>query len=623
MYPGVVVEFDDQSQIQQVDSEPSSVENVPLFGAVFTSDKGTEEWTRISGSAFFDMYGKNISFARHGQPLLQAAMSINAGAELLCKRLVADDATLAIAAIIAELGTAENTTQKVDGSGKPLYYTDENKTSETTEVTEYPVMETANVPSIKYSFKILSDTASYVNAETAYEAIKAELTENQYLLYVIGDNGRGTSKKRIKIVPNYKLSRDLDYAMYNLSVIEGGSEIESFSFSFNPNVIVNGTNISLQSMVNNNSTQISCATDDAHVDEFVSAVAAAMGTDVDTVYGYDVLFGCTHKGIALSGVQVDGSVLQNSAGQLLLGGSNGSLGNYPIQKTDIWSTLAVQALDGTFDSVIFNVDQYKLCAIVDANYPPRVKRAIEALATFREDFMYFRDEGLGLTNISLIEEAGAYETKNMYCTSYCQSYDIFDPYTKRQITVTIGYDLAQNLVDHYNNGINRPAAGLKYGMTIDNAIYGTLSFAPTVCPDPAGNQKEQLEEMRVNYASYIDNRLVIETLYTSQEKHTQWSYVNNVMAVQEVVRAIRSRCPAIRYNFIDGEDLEKYREDVEDIIAPYKPNFKTLELVYAADATYSANKIFYAVLKVCHRNFVQTEWFKVTAIPEATTEGSN
>ena len=128
-----------------------------------------------------------------------------------------------------------------------------------------------------------------------------------------------------------------------------------------------------------------------------------------------------------------------------------------------------------------------------------------------------------------------------------------------------------------------------------------------------------MEEIGVNYASYIDNALVIESLYTSQEKKSQWSYVNNVMGIQEVVRAIRRRCPAIRYSFMDGEDLEKYRKEVEEVIAPYASNFKTLELTYVADTTYAANKIFYAVLKCVYKDFVQTEWFKVIALPTQTT----
>lgn len=120
--------------------------------------------------------------------------------------------------------------------------------------------------------------------------------------------------------------------------------------------------------------------------------------------------------------------------------------------------------------------------------------------------------------------------------------------------------------------------------------------------------------MHINYASYIDNRLVLETLYTSQDKHTQWSYINNVMGIQDVVKAIRTRCPIIRYSFIDGEDLEKYRADVEEVLDGFKSNFKALQLQFVEDTTYSQNKIFYAVLQVVYKDFVQSEYFKVTAL---------
>ena len=178
----------------------------------------------------------------------------------------------------------------------------------------------------------------------------------------------------------------------------------------------------------------------------------------------------------------------------------------------------------------------------------------------------------------------------------------------------ITYSLAKLFVEHLNNGRILPPAGMKHSMIITDAIYGTLSFAPTICPEPEGNQKEKLEELRVNYASYLDNQLVLESLYTSQERMSQWSWLNNVMGIQEVVRAIRRRCPAIRYSFIDGEDLERYRADVEEIIAAYRTNFKLLELEFVSDSTYSANKIFYAVLKVVYNDFIQTEMFKIVAL---------
>ena len=607
MYPGVIVEYDDQSTISPL--VVNEVRNKPLFAALFTSDKGTEEWTRVTGKEFFDMYGKTISFSRHGQPLLQAAMSINAGAELLCKRLVASDATLANLGIVATIKDTE--VQATDEDGNLLYLDADNE--ETVEVTDTPSM----VDGKAISYSIMTADSATTPAE-AYEAMSGKLAEGQYLIYVICDNGRGTSKKRIRIVPNYKLSKNMEYTMYTLSVIEGSEVVESMNFSVNPNLIVSGQNISLYSMINTNSTQLVCVDDSTGMESFITALSEVAGIDEETLYSYDPLFGCTNRGVALSGlvVDADGIDLQYATGQMLQSGSNGAFGTHPIKNTEEFSTQAVAALNGTFDPAIFNVDQYRLQAVIDANYPEKVKRAIEGLAIFREDFMYFRDQGLGVNSLDLVIENHAKETKSKFCATYFQSYDIIDPYTKKQIPVTIGYSLARLLVEHCNNGVNLPTAGFKHNMVINDAVYGTLSFTPTICPDPIGNQKEILEDMRINYASYIDNQLVVESLYTSQEKNTQWSYINNVMSIQEVVKAIRIRCPVIRYTFIEGEDLERYRADVEEVIAPFRTNFKSLELEYVEDATYSANKIFYAALKVVYKDFIQTEWFKVTALAD-------
>lgn len=605
MYPGFIAEFNDQSDINRL--PVTEVRNRALFGSVFTSDKGPEGWTRVVGEEFFNLYGKTISFARHGQPLLQSAMAVNAGAEMLCKRLVADDAALANISLVATLSDTE--VQATDADGNPLYLDDEG--NQTVEVTETPVMTTEKT--VKYSIKSVEGVKTL---NEAFSTALKDCSEGEYLLYTIADNGRGTSKKRIKIVPNYRLSKGQVYTLYNLSVLENSVEDESMTFTTNPAIIVNNQNISLGSMIRTYSTQLVCHENEAGLEAYVSALAEAAGITYDEMYQNDILFCRTNKGDIIKGVSFDstGIDLSYSYGQMLANGDNGSFGFAPIQQAEVWSEQAIKAINGTYDNVIFNLDQYKLTAWVDANYPSDVKHALEFLAAFREDFMYFRDQGLGQTSLELIESERWNETHNMFCATYPQSYDIIDPYTKKQISVTIGYDLAQLLVAHCDNGCILPTAGMKHKMIISNAIYGTLSFTPTICPDPEGNQKEKMEDMRMNYASYIDNQLVLETLWTSQEKYSQWSFVSNVMGAQEIVKAIRTRCPAIRYSFIEGEDLTQYKADVEEVIAPYASNFRTLELEYIADATYSANKIFYAALNIVYKEFVQTEWFKVTAL---------
>lgn len=614
MYVGTIIEYDDQSAITTLPI--ADVRTNPLYLALFTSDKGPEEWTELSGEDWFDAYGSNISFARHGQPLLQAAMSINAGARLLSKRLVASNATLANLSIVATV--TEGETQAKDSAGN-LLYTDSNG-DDTTTVTDTPKMiKTANV---KYEGKSVTDISSNDPKEVA-DKVQSTLTAGQYLLFTITDNGRGVSNKRFMIVPNYRLSRSAEYIEYTITISESNNDLETFTFSPIPHLVVYGSNHSLQAVIENGSVQVKCIQNETGTNNFIAKLAEITSQTTAEIEAIDFLFGYNRKGVALDNIIIDntGLNLQNSFGQALLEGNNGSFGNKPFSEENFgeYVAQAEYALgtdsNNVYDTVIYDLDRYKIDLIVDANYPDGVKRAIETLVTYREDCCFLRDMGTGMCNLEMIRIANEeLAVKNKFISTYCQYYDIIDPYSKRQITVTISYDMAQLMVAHMNAGRILPACGIKHDMIIDSAIKGTLNFAPVVCPEPLGNQKEVMEDIRVNYATYIGEDLVVETEYTSQELYSQWSFLNNILGTQEVVRAIRSRCPVIRYSFIDGEDLERYKADIEDVIAQYSSNFKTIEFSYVADPVYTNNKIFYAAIRVGFRDFIQTEWFKVTAI---------
>lgn len=608
MYVGTIIEYDDQSAIQSLPI--SDVRQQPLYLSLFTSDKGPEDWTVLSGKDWFKAYGDSISFAKHGQPLLQAAISINAGARLLSKRLVANDATLANISIVATV--TEKTEQVKDAEGN-LIYLDANG-DDTTEVTDTP--KNIKKAVIKYDY-VKAESVDANEPQMVYDTVKESVTADQFLLYTITDNGRGSSNKRIKIVPNYRISRSKSYLDYSMVVTEGEVAQETMSFSAVPNMVVNSANHSLKSVIDTKSTQICCVQNDAGIESFITKLSEITGMTYDEVASIDFLFGYNRKGTKLETIDIDttGQSLDNSLGQPLLCGTNGSLGDAPFDGThdEDYVKLAEAALDGTYDTCIFNLDQYKIDACIDANYPLGVKEAIETLVTFREDFAFLRD--MGTTNNTLdmiIDYNDSLSVKNKFIATYCTYYDVIDPYSKKQITVTIGYTLARLLVSHMNAGRILPVCGIKFSMIIDDAIPGTVNFTPVVCPD--NNQKEVMEDNRINYAAYIGDDLVLETEYTSQSEYTQFSFLNNILGVQEVVRAIRTRCPAIRYSFIDGEDLERYKADIEDVISNYRSNFKSIVFSYVNDPVYTNNKIFYAALNVGFRDFIQTEWFKVTAI---------
>lgn len=614
MYVGTIVEYDDQSAITSLPIADVRVN--PLYLSVFTSDKGPEDWTELQGKDWFTAYGNSISFAKHGQPLLQSAIAINAGARLLSKRLVASDATLANMSIVASISTQTVNTY----SNGAVVIVDPEDSINLGDGIELVSSVTTNT--IKYEGITIPDITEN-DPELVYEAVKAQIGEGKYHLFTITDNGRGLSNKRFNIIPNYRLSKSKDYVEYSLTVSENGINLESMIFSAIPGLIVDGVAHTMQSVVKNNSKQICCYQNDEGLEAFIKALADTSDVTVDEIKAIDFLNGYNKKGVKIDSINVDesGLNLQNAFGHSLLSGTNGAFGDCPIDSANeaeyVKQAEYALGVDSTnvYDTLIYDLDRYKIELCVDANYPAGVKRAIETLATFREDFVFLRDMGLGLNSLEAIKLYNdELLVKNKFIATYCTSYDIIDPYSKKQIPVTIGYSLARLMVDHLNAGRILPACGIKHDMIIDEAIKGTLNFAPVVCPEPLGNQKEVMEEIAVNYATYIGEDLVIETEYTSQEMHTQFSFMNNILATQEVVRAIRSRCPVIRYSFIDGEDLERYKADIEDVIARYASNFKSITFDYVNDPVYVNNKIFYAAINVGFRDFIQTEWFKVTAI---------
>ena len=184
---------------------------------------------------------------------------------------------------------------------------------------------------------------------------------------------------------------------------------------------------------------------------------------------------------------------------------------------------------------------------------------------------------------------------------------------KKIIDVTIGYSLVRLITMHWGNGRNLVLAGKGNGWTIPEMVEGSLNFAPKVTP--AEDQQDMMDELRVNYGYYQQGTFTIATEYTSQERHTQLSYINNVLLVQNLIKDIRIQCPKSRYKFISGNDFKTYEEDVNAVIANYNSKFDAIKLTWQQDAVYAANKIVYAIIKVKFKDFAQYEIFRIIAVP--------
>ena len=626
--PGLSVIWDDQSQIASATVPTEDGVDRPIFMTVVSSDKGPEEWkTKVYGQDFYDYYGATPSFYKHGQSLIQAANIIDAGGYLTIKRVVAQDATLANIGVVAEVTNVPQ--QKIDPVTKKGLWID-NVTNKPTTVPQYNAtgaldpnaMIMENHINIQFKLKTVAlsgnDIKSFANTFlAANKHTNPAGTNGQYPLFMILDNGRGVSKKRWRIYRDTTVSSPVKYVRYFLEIMEDGEVLEQIPFTMNPDIVEKERNMSLSNSVMIHSKQLRAVFFDEEFKAFAENVSMLMGFSDDEYAYADCLFGTNFYGINYSNVTISSAPnLGTIYGIELANGSNGSFGDRPITAAT-WPIEIKKAFDGSFDDCIYDLDNNRIDAIFDANYPDVVKRSIEQLVNFREDCMFFRDMGTGirgLDDIKLEYDKGI--ARSRFCASYINSYDIYEKYTKKQITVTIMYNLARLFVKHFINGRNRPFCGQKYDVIIptDSLIEGTLNFSPK--HTPALDQRKELDTLRANYCSYYDgNILTLNSEYTSQVDYTQLCWINNVLAIQEIIKAIRVLCPKIRYSFLDGEDLTKYKEDVQNmVINRYANRFQSCTIEYVSNALYDSNKILYAVIKVKFRNFVQTEQFKIIAL---------
>ena len=313
---------------------------------------------------------------------------------------------------------------------------------------------------------------------------------------------------------------------------------------------------------------------------------------------------------------------------MLENGDNGSFGDAPFGTKEYEEALCwffyptpvspfadLQAKhDYEGSDQIFDLDDYTVAAVIDANYPDNVKEAIANLVTFREDCFFFRDMGLDIDSYaSIMNKKYNSKINNRYIGDYLTTYQIYDPNTYKRIRVTAMYDLAAALVGHFINGPFRPLAGTVNSMILTSAIEGTVNYTPRITPTV--NQKSLLEDARVNYAIFQQGQCVLQSLYTSQEAYTQLSYINNVLAIQQVARAVRIACPKHRYTLVKGFDFSSYEDSVNQVLRNYSMNFQELTFEYQVDPLMSVQKIFYAVLGFRFNNWAQTEIFELYALP--------
>lgn len=605
-------------------------ESIPLFLCVFSSDKGTEEITNFTKDDFVSMYGSTADFFKYGQPLIQAHAIVNAGGRILAKRIVADDANLANAVVFANV--TQEAKDKTTADGKQLYINDSG--AETEEVTG--TKATVNYAKIKYTISTIENVKS---VDAVLDAANKAKTDAKFPLFVICENGRGKSIKKFRIMPDYDVSKNAGFMIYNLQDIESNTVLENARFSAYPDGISNysGTRRNL-SLTESTSTQLKTRYDAEGLEAFVAKLAEITGYSKQAIYESDFLFGKTTRGRVLPGLEIDNEStdavnLSSTYGIPLESGTDGAFPEHPfagLVPSKEWTNAATKFLSGDTDSSIWDLDQYKIDYCCDANYPDEVKEKLSQLAMWRQDFFFFRDLGTDVRSLQDVRDKiqKQFFVKSPFIGDYITCYDIIDRDSKKQIRVTMLHGLAPLLVKHYTTNVAAPIAGEFNSIVITEAIEGTMTFTPRITPKI--NQKEILDELKLNYANYSsEGVLTVLSTYTSQDHNGPLSYSSNVIVTQMCVKDIRRYTPKIRFMLMDAAgdanvvDFNKYRElIVDNVITKYKKYFKSIDMVYTRDPEMISNKIFNASLYCYYKDFPQGEVFDVFAV-EGSPDNNN
>lgn len=626
MYPGTIInEWHDQSLIQPRPIE--QVDNIPLYLHVSSFDRGPEDLRIVSGQTFYDLYGSKMHFSKHGQPALQAANIIDGGGQMLLKRLVAKDALLANVIFVADVTSVTNATKDTEGTETAVslqYLTtgvddpeavDKYNIGKSTSSVKWTAVSITNCKTedeVKAEAEKLHNEAEAIVVTNADDSVVVTKVES-FPMITVTDNGRCVSNKAIRFVPDLNTSKDMGTMYFNVYIYEGTTRLEEALCTLNPTSVYNNT---LYGLNPETSIQVKFSMVDGMYDAYIDKITKITGITAEEATKCDMIFMTDNRGSALTQITLDAESvdLGSPYGVELQNGSNGNFSESPFA-TDEWVEAAIEVFNGTFDDIIWDLDTYKIAAIFDANYPDKVKNVIADFVNFRQDCVFFRDYGVNINSYAgIVAKYNSWENnrKTKFIWDYYTTYQIYDPETKVRDRVTMMYDFARICITHFANGAYRPLAGLVNSMILPSAIEGTINFTPRITP--VVNQKALLDDMRINYAIFNDGQCVVQSLYTSQPALSQLSYGNNVLAIQEVIRSVRTSCPKQRYTFTSGSDFSSYADAVNNVLKGFRGNFADLEFEYTQNNIKAANKIFYASIKFRFNNWAQTEVFDIYAL---------
>lgn len=574
-HPHDTITVNDNSGYVEVAEQLNNSDPV-LFQAFFS---GQGEDNKIFTCSDYDKLVAEYGYPDinlYGQSYYQAAQWLKGGGIVKGIRVTANNAVKANTVVLLNIKTVDSDVQKTDTLGNLVYYVSaEDKTEivatdETYNAdTAVPVMLKKAV--VSFETKSFTDDLNLTSINDVKAQIKSLLEENEeegtykIPLFLVVSKGRGAygNSFRIRLTNNLTRDKETNYRNYNFELLinSGSGLIKNFNTvvsSYTSAKNLANRSMYIEDVINSSDVGIKLYGMDDAWSKVTSILlpliqqetqfADITATDVDFL-GFKSLKAVPYKYVELS----EDSVIDLTAveGIGLVSGSDGNFAETNGDRFDEMYSRLEELFEGKIDPSILDINEHMFKVALDANYPIEVKKKMVTWRKNRDDFNLVLD-ACDTNTIALLKDY--LENKLSIGNDYgvlvnTQSFDTYDSYTGRNITVTTNWLYATLLANHIKtSGTHVPFAGIDIPL---NSYIIEGSLKPVFSND---QDKNDIYELRGNYIQKENGYYVFGSNVTHQEKLTDLTYFNNSLTLYEMKAIVRSLGSQFRFKFNDSAD---------------------------------------------------------------------
>lgn len=299
--------------------------------------------------------------------------------------------------------------------------------------------------------------------------------------------------------------------------------------------------------------------------------------------------------------------LSNAMGNEMAGGTEGSFEGDPDSLSDIITQEYIRAFNGVTDPAILSPRRIPCDALLDANYPYDVKKALATLTLARNDCICYMDMGIvdsfsGPNFINFRNSySGIFSTREI--SKNPQHYDVRDYHTKKRTTVTMTYFFAQTLPNHYKN-IGRHIPFVMDFASLSGHMRNSLEPIVDMWETEL---KEELYLNRFNYFEAVgENQYTRAVQNTAQPINSDLLEEHNMQTLFDVKRILEYDAWANAYNFTSQEDRARFKRFEEAKFDTWRGNkVDTISIDFDVNEFEAERSILHCYCAIQFRNITK------------------